>query len=123
MRASTQEMREANGARTQSLFRDINERVKEINDALNHILPLGDWVCECANQRCTERLYVGHDEYERVRSDGATFIVMPSEMHVDTDIEDITERTETYWVVKKRNLAAEVARAIDPRVVGLRGRR
>jgi hypothetical protein len=122
MIGATQEMREAKGARTQSLFRDINERVREINHAFDLVLPLGDWVCECANDRCTERLYVAHDEYERVRSDGATFIVMPSEMHVDTAIEDITERTDEYWVVEKRDGAAEMARSIDPRVFGLRGR-
>ena len=115
-------IREAQGARTQSLFRDINERVREINHAFNHVLPLGDWVCECANDRCTERLHVAVDEYEGVRSDGATFLVMPSQLHVDPEIEDITKRRDEYWVVKKRGQAAELARAIDPRVVGLRGR-
>jgi hypothetical protein len=57
------------------------------------------------------------------RSDGATFIVMPTELHVDREIEDITERTDTFWVVKKRGVAAELTRQVDPRVVGLRGAR
>ena len=79
-------------------------------------------MCECANDRCTERLEVSLAEYESVRSDGATFLVMPSQLHVDTEIEDITKRSDGYWVVKKRGQAAELTRAIDPRVVGLRGR-
>jgi hypothetical protein len=117
----TAQVREAHGARTQALFRDVNERVKELNAAFKHVLPLGDWVCECANDRCTDRLYVSVSDYERVRSDGATFIVLPSQLHVDPEIEDIDERTDDFWVVKKHGRAADLARAVDPRKVGLRG--
>ena len=60
---------EAHGARTQSLFRDVNERVREINEAFNEVLPLGDWVCECANDRCTERLHMSPRDYGAQRQD------------------------------------------------------
>ena len=118
---STEDVRAAHGARTQSLFRDINERVKEINHTFTELLPVGDWVCECANDRCTERLYVPLTDYERIRSDGAWFLVQPGEQHVDPEIEDVAERYGDFWVVKKRGTAADLARAADPRAVGLRG--
>jgi hypothetical protein len=38
----------ARGARTQALYRDINERVREINQAFSEVIPFGDWVCESA---------------------------------------------------------------------------
>ena len=44
---------------------------------------------------------------------------MPTELHVDREIEDIIERTDTFWVLKKRGAAAELARQVDPRVIAL----
>ena len=65
--------------------------------------------------------YVSTSDYEQVRSDGATFLVSPSQLHVDSEIEDIEQRSENDWVVKKRGVAADLVRRIDSRVVALRG--
>jgi hypothetical protein len=119
----TAEQHEARGARTQALFRDINERVKQINSAFEVVLALGDWGCECVDDACTERLYLSYGEYERIRSDPTRFIVMPDDHHVDTTIEDVVERADTYWVVQKRGRAAGLVTAVDPRAVGRRGHR
>ncbi len=118
MAEETSEVRAARGARTQSLFRDVNEQVNEINHAFTEFLPLGEWVCECADDACTERLQVSPGDYERVRADPTRFVVSPSERHVDDDIEDVVERTDDYWVVAKRGAAAKVATMVDPRAVG-----
>ena len=112
---------EALGARTQSLFRDVNERVKEINAAFADHVPLGEWVCECAENGCAERIPLTISEYEDVRGDAATFAVSPSDAHVFQEIEDVIARTDRFWVVKKRGAAAELAARVDPRRVGLRG--
>ncbi len=114
----TSEVRAARGARTQSLFRDVNEQVREVNHAFTEFLPLGEWVCECADDACTERLQVSPADYERVRSHPARFVVAPNERHVYGDIEDVVERTDDYWVVEKRGAAAKVATMVDPRAVG-----
>jgi len=42
--------RASRAARNQSFFRQINERVNELNEAFSLVLPLGEWVCECAEQ-------------------------------------------------------------------------
>ena len=113
--------RAALGARTQSLFRDVNERVREINNAFSDFVPLGDWICECADQSCSERIPVTTAEYEQVRSDPTTFVVAPGDSHVFHEIEDIVDRSDRYWVVQKQGTAADLVRRVDPRRVGLRG--
>jgi hypothetical protein len=54
------------GARTQSLFRDVTERMREINHAFSEVLPLRDWICECANPACNDRLELAATAYESV---------------------------------------------------------
>jgi hypothetical protein len=112
----------ARGARTQSLFRDVNERVREINHAFSDALPLGDWICECADDTCTERVLVSAEQYEVVRANPTRFVVRAGDAHVVPAIEDVVERNERFWIVEKRGLAAELAARMDPRRVGLRGR-
>ncbi len=113
--------RAARGARSQSLFRDVNERVREINHAFSAALPLGDWICECAMDSCTQRISLSPDEYEEVRSDPTRFLIVPSDDHVVPEIEQVIKRTERYWVVEKMGDAAVLAAKVDPRRVGLRG--
>jgi hypothetical protein len=84
------------GARTQSLFRDVNERVREINATFAEFVPLGDWICECANNGCTQRIELTTREYEEVRGDPAAFAVAPTDDHVFQQIEDVVERKERY---------------------------
>ncbi len=119
MFGATAEEREARGARTQSLFRDVNERVRAINEGFSSVLPHGDWVCECADDACTERIAVSWEEYESVRADPKRFVVTPE--HVYEEIEDVIEQNERFWIVEKRGLAGEMAAQVDPRRVGLRG--
>jgi hypothetical protein len=103
------------GARTQSLFRDVNERVVEINEAFSLSLPLGDWICECARGDCSERVLLGQSDYERIRADPTLFFVATSEEHVFVDIEDVAERHDGYWVVRKKGVAGELVARADPR--------
>lgn len=112
---SETEERQVRGARTQSLFRDVNERVAEINHAFSDFLPLGDWVCECADPQCTERVEVTLDEYEKARTNPRQFVVAPADAHVVEEIEHVIDRTDRYWVVEKSGLAGDLTARIDPR--------
>ena len=107
--------RAGRGARTQLLFRDVNERVKAINESFSFVVPLGDWVCECSNQGCSDRIGLTLPEYEAVRSDPRHFCVAADGSHVDLAIEDVVTETERFWVVEKKGVAAELARSVDPR--------
>ncbi|MDQ3822035.1 MAG: hypothetical protein M3321_02200 [Actinomycetota bacterium] len=115
MPASSDTTQAARAGRNQALYREVNERVQQINEAFDSILPLGDWICECAKEQCTERLALTHEEYELLRADGTRFAVLPDDSHVFADVELVVERHERYWVVEKVGVAAEVAARIDPR--------
>jgi hypothetical protein len=110
--------RQARAARNQSLFREVNERVKDVNDNVHAFTSVSDWVCECANDSCVERIEMGTHEYEHVRADGARFFVAPSKEHVWPDAERVIERHANYWVVEKIELAATIAAKQDPRSDG-----
>jgi hypothetical protein len=109
------------GARTQSLFRDVNERVREINATFADFVPLGDWICECAENGCTQRIALTTEEYEQVRADATTFAVAAGQEHVFEQIEEVIGRSDRYWVVQKGGAAGELVKRVDPRRVGLRG--
>lgn len=59
--------REERAARNQSLFREISERIEDLNEGSGLGLSVGEWICECANDTCTERVSMTTDEYESVR--------------------------------------------------------
>jgi len=107
--------REERAATNQTLFREINERVKELNNGFSLVLPVGEWICECANDTCTERVAMSASEYESIRNDGARFFVAPSDEHVWPDVERVTVRTARYWVVEKFGRSGAMAREADPR--------
>jgi hypothetical protein len=107
--------RDARAARNQNVFRKINERVNEVNNSLGLALASALWICECANDTCTDRVEMSPNEYEAVRRDGARFFVFPNEQHVWPDVERVTERNDRYWIVEKTGEAGEVAEDADPR--------
>jgi hypothetical protein len=108
--------RAARAARNQALYRAVNERVKELNEAFDALVPLGDWICECANEECFEPIAMTHEEYEAVRaSGGKRFFVKPADDHVYPEAEIVTERYERYWIVEKIGVAGKLAKRKDPR--------
>jgi hypothetical protein len=107
--------RPARAAGNQALFREVNERVEELNRAMPVDDPLREFICECAAQSCFERIELSFGEYERLRSTSTDFAVAPSGEHVLPDIEVVVERTDRYWVVRKLGEAGEIADDTDPR--------
>jgi transcription initiation factor TFIID subunit TAF12 len=99
-------------ARTEALFRDVNERIAE--SAQRFDAKATQFVCECADPNCTHRLEVGLDEYEEVRADGATFMLAPGHEH--DDIERVIEKRGRFNVVEKvQKTVRETVRRLDPR--------
>jgi hypothetical protein len=84
-------------ARTESLFRDVNERIAE--SAHRFEADSTQFVCECADANCTHRVKATLEEYEDVRSDGATFLLVPG--HAQTDIERVVEDRGRFHIVEK----------------------
>jgi hypothetical protein len=103
------EEREVRAARNQSLFREINERLKETNDAFAEVVGTYAIACECADLECMETLEIGPVHYQAVRKNPRRFVVLRG--HVYPDVERVVDGpggTE-YVVVEKERLAATVA--------------
>ena len=99
-------------AKTEALFRDVNERIAEASERFG--AEEAEFMCECADPACAERLEVPLEEYEEVRADATTFVLDPE--HVEPRIERIVRRRRDYAVVKKVNRTiAALVRRLDPR--------
>jgi hypothetical protein len=107
--------REERIAKTESLFRSVNERIAEASERFDAgDNDDGEFMCECADPSCAERLEVPLDEYEEVREDATTFVLDPD--HVRPEIERIVRHGRGYAVVKKVDaVAARIVRKLDPR--------
>jgi len=99
-------------ARTESLFREVNERIAEAAERFDAAET--KFVCECADPTCTQRVEATLEEYERVRGDGANFLLVSG--HEDERIEAVVRADGDRAVVAKRHpLVAPTARKLDPR--------
>jgi hypothetical protein len=101
-------------ARTESLFREVNERIAE--SAARFDADETKFVCECADPSCVHRVEATLEEYNRVREDGATFLLVNG--HEDERIEAIVRTDGDRAVVAKRHpLVAPIVRRLNPRTV------
>ena len=105
------ETREERAARNEAVFREVNERVEEINETLG--AQDGSFLCECGDSSCAARLRLSHIEYEDVRAHGDRFVLLRG--HEDVEIERVVEERDGYVVVEKLGDGAEIARDLDPR--------
>jgi hypothetical protein len=100
-------------ARTESLFRDVNERIAESAERFE--ADSTEFVCECSDQTCTDRVEATLDEYQEVRADGTQFLLRPG--HEDIRVERVVERRGTrHSVVQKVNaVVASAVQRLNPR--------
>lgn len=81
------------------LFREVNERIKDLNVAFHPVLPRGDWVCECADGACVERIEMSLAEYDAIRANPGRFPALPG--HELTASERVVARFPGYVVVER----------------------
>jgi hypothetical protein len=105
--------REERAARNQSLFREVNERIGDLSGRRGS--GLNEFVCECAEETCSELLSMTLDEYETLRQHPAKFAVFAEDQHVWPDVERIVAKNDRYWIVEKLDHAAVIATKLDPR--------
>ena len=99
-------------ARTESLFREVNEHIAESAERFD--ADETKFVCECADPTCTHRVEATLEEYERVREDGATFLLVNG--HEDERVEAVVRADGDRAVVSKRHaFVAPLALELDPR--------
>jgi hypothetical protein len=100
--------------RNEVLFREINERLSELQESFDVFSERGDFVCECGDVSCSEQITMSLGEYEQLRTDPELFGVKPG--HEIPDVESVVEKRPGYDVVRKtKGAPAALARAEDPR--------
>jgi hypothetical protein len=98
----------------EALFREVNERLRGLNESFGAVTNRMELVCECADPGCAERITMTVREYEDLRADPEQFVIAPG--HDAPDIEDVVAKGAGWEIVRKRpGGPAELARASDPR--------
>jgi len=84
-------------ARNQVIFREVNERMR----ALAETVPDGkaEYLCECSDVQCTDKVELRLLEYESVRARPKTFFIVPG--HERLEVERIVDELGSYVVVEK----------------------
>jgi hypothetical protein len=86
----------------------VNEHIEEVNGELfAEQDEMRDYVCECMDTSCAERLSIPHDEYERIRRHPAEFVLVSG--HEVPEVEEVVDRTDRWIVVRKLGAGARVA--------------
>ena len=108
------EERERRLGLNEAMFREVNERVEDMNQTFASITGSFDIFCECGDMSCTERITVPMDIYEHVRGPSTHFLLRAG--HEDPTVESVVESYEVFVVVEKEGVEVErVAEQTDPR--------
>jgi hypothetical protein len=101
--------REERIAKNETLFREVNERIRDL------VPPEGGiaFICECGSEECIEQVTLTVQDYERVRADPVEFFVRPG--HELPEVEEVVEEHDRYLLVRKHVEEQDIARRTDPR--------
>jgi hypothetical protein len=111
-------VREDRIIRNEALYRELNERVREIEDDMStrglvEAHPDSEYFCECGLEGCMEKIKLSREEYEQARSDSRRFVILPD--HLIADVERVVHREDDrYTIVEKLEGERELALS-DPR--------
>ncbi len=102
--------REERVGKNEALFREVNERIREITTWDSGV----EFLCECGDPDCTQPIVMTVDEYEAVRSRATRFLIVVG--HEAPDVERVVERTDRYALVEKfPGVPTTIAVETDPR--------
>lgn len=99
--------------RNEALFREVNERIEDVGTTLMPDDQPMEFLCECDDRDCVEKVSATRAEYEAIRAVGTHFVVLPG--HEDPSVEHVVHQTERFLVVEKEGEAAHEAEESDPR--------
>jgi hypothetical protein len=98
--------------RNEALFREVNERIEDVSATLVGDKPM-EFLCECDDKECVEKVSATRAEYEAIRAVATHFVVLPG--HEDPRVEHVVQKTERFLVVEKEGEVASEAQKDDPR--------
>jgi hypothetical protein len=81
------------------LFRQVNERLREVAESFSLVAERAEFICECGKSDCMEPVQLTLSDYERVRSNPRWFFVRRG--HEARDLERVIEEHEDWDLVEK----------------------
>ncbi len=97
----------------EAIFREVNERIEQLNRTFATLTETMEVMCECGELSCAQMISLSIGDYERIRADSALFAVVPG--HVAPDVEDVVGEGPDYEIVRKREGdPRRIAEATDP---------
>ena len=109
MQTASNDDREIRAARNQALFRAVNEKMLELNEAFGELVGFHAVACECSRIDCVDLLEVPGDAYRAVRESPRHFVVHPD--HVRAKVERVVSNHDGYAIVEALGNGAEIADA------------
>jgi hypothetical protein len=100
------EQRERRIGENEAYWRQVNELSPPAPGMMNLMF------CECGRLECRDRVPMTAEEYDEVRANSTTFLVVPG--HALPEAEIVIETRDRFEVVEKRGEAARVAVERDP---------
>src|SRR6266540_6878247 len=97
--------RELRAAQSQMMFRSVNDRIKELADQRVSPGQELDFACECADDRCVEKIPLSALQFLAIESDENQFIVLRG--HDVPEVEDVIAERDGFLIVSKRGAGAE----------------
>jgi hypothetical protein len=91
--------RENRVGRNEILFREVNERLRELGEGFSLVSEEAEFVCECGSSSCLERVHMPLARYEEIRSDPKRFFVVKG--HEQPELEKIVAEAEEFLIVEK----------------------
>jgi len=108
------EERERRIGLNEAVFREANERIRDVNETFATLTDELMLVCECGHGTCAEQISMKPGEYEALRAQPADFAIVPG--HELPDVEEVISRREEYAIVRKNaGIPRRVAEVTDPR--------
>ena len=101
-------MQQERVGRNEALFREINNRLAQLNDELDAFAPYGNWMCECQDTDCHQAIEMTPSEYRAVREHSDRFVIAPHGAHFYVEAERVVEETARYWVIEKKGRTTTV---------------
>ena len=95
--------REVRLAKNETFFREANELIRAGEPGWGQ----SQFICECSNRGCVDRVMLTKAEYEHVRAESDQFFVVPG--HENAEVELVVERFPDYLIVAKVGEAGEYA--------------
>jgi hypothetical protein len=98
-------------ARNEDFFRSVNEEIQSLAERHGTDSHEYDFICECSDTSCTEKVRLTLTEYEHVRADPSRFVVAKG--HILREIERVVKTAEDHAVIEKHGHAGVIAIELD----------